>query len=379
LGALLLIATRGPLAEIALGSASRGSDVLILAPALLLGVAAGVQLALLTGHHRVRQVVAVNIGTAVAAAGFGVVIVATNGEAGLSSALLVTAGVQLALSWVARRRATRTMGNGARDLTAAAAQDLLRVGLPVAGSQLASGGAMLVAPLLVLQQLGTVEVGYYRAATAISVGYLTFFLAALTQDYLPRISAASDGADMAALVERRMRLVLGLGMPLILGLLAAGPVLVELLYTSDFAPAFSVLQWQLVGDLLRLPAWVLAFVLVARKSSSAYFGAELISGLTLIGGTLVGLALVGLSGAGVGYAVSQGLYYLVVWLLVRGRVPTVPGRLQALVLVAATASSIVLIAELSTLQRSALFGAAALVLAALAWPRIYRLHRTGEL
>jgi antigen flippase len=376
-GALLLIAFRQPLAEAFLGSPNRTGEVVVLAAALLLSVVSAFQVALLTGRHRIRAVTAVNIGTSLAAAGIGVAIVAVFGEAALAPAILVTAGFQLGLSRLALAGVPPTPQRASTGV-ASAARDLLRAGLPVTASQLASSGAQLVVPVLVLAMLGTVEVGYYRAAAAVSISYLTFFLAMLAQDYLPRVSGAADPAAVAELVERRMRLVVGLGMPIILGLLAAGPLLMDLLYSAAFAPAFAVLKWQLVGDLVRLPAWVLAFAVLARGRSSAYFSAELVSGLTLLGGSLLGLALIGLVGSGVGYAASQLIYYGVVWLLVRRTVPTIPGRLQAAVLVAAALSTVILMAQLGGAER-VVFALAAVAAAAAAWPRLYRLHGAGEL
>jgi PST family polysaccharide transporter len=376
-GAVLLIVFRQFVADAVLGSGSRTSDVLILALALLLSVAASIQLALLMGLHRIRAVVAVNIGTSLTATGIGVAVVAAFGEAALAPAILVTAISQLGFSRIAIARARRTAREAPSSI-AAAAGALLRVGLPVTASQLANNGAQLFVPVLVLAVLGTVEVGYYRAAAAVSISYLTFFLAMLAQDYFPRISGAVEPAAAAALIERRMRLVVGLGMPIIFALLAAGPLLIDLLYAREFAPAFGVLRWQLAGDLVRLPAWVLAFALLARGKSSVYFGAELISGLSLLAGTLLGLTLIGLVGSGVGYAVSQLIYYGVVWLLVRRLVATTPGRLQAVLLAATAITTLILMADLGGLERM-IFALAAAAAAVVAWPRLYQLHRAGEL
>jgi len=375
----LLIAMREPIADAILGSPARSRDVVLLSGALLLTVAAAVQVALLSGGHRVRAVATVSVVTGLAATGLGVTIVGIIGEDGIAVAMLVTAGVQLASSWTAgrwrrTRRATTEAG-----ATVRAFKDLLMLGVPVTASHVVGSGAQLVVPIIVLQVLGTADVGHFRAAGVISMGYLTVFLAALAQDYLPRAARARNQVVLGELVERRMRLILGLGIPIILALLASVPWLIDILYTSEFGPAREVLQWQLVGDLARLPAWVLVLVLLARGRGGEYFGAELLGGAVLIGASLGGMLAMGLVGAGVGYAVSQVAYYAGVWMLVRRHVATTPGRLQAVLLGTISAATILLLAPVGTLERSIAFAIAAIVAAALAWPRLYQLHNAGRL
>ena len=378
-GAVLLVAFREPISQLAMRSPARSSDVVLLAGAVLLTVLAVIEMGILAGHHRVRAVAAVSVGTGVTAAASGIALVALLGVGGFAPALLIVAAIQFLLARIAlaRRRAKE-------EVVAVAGQrharrQLLRLGLPVAGSQLVSTGATFVVPFIVLQVTQASDVGLFRAAAAISAGYLTFFLAALTQDYLPRIAAAHDEVAIAVLVERRMRLVLGLGVPVILGLLAVGPWLIEFLYSTDFAPAFEVLKWQLVGDLVRLPAWVLAFVLLARRTGMTYFGIEAASGAALLIGATVGLELVGLQGVGIAYAISQAIYYVTVWAFVRRAVPTVPGRLQAVVVAVAIGTALLLSLDVGLALQSAILGGATLALAGVAWPRMYRLQRVGEL
>lgn len=378
--AMVLIAIREPLAEIVLGTANRSPMFVILGVALGFAIAASVQVALLTGLHRVRRVVMVNVVTSAAAAAFGIALVAALGEDGLAPGVLATAAVQFALARafvVSERRSFEPPS--ATELHPRRIGTLISSGLPVAAGQLAGSGALYLVPVIVLQVLQTDEVGYYRAAAAISIGYLTFFLAALTQDFYPRLGRNTDQVPLSVLIERRMRLLLALGVPLIVGLLATGPLLIQVLYTAQFAPAYAVLQWQLIGDLLRLPAWVFLFVLLSRASTGSYLRAELAGGVSLLVGSYLGIVLLGLVGAGMGYALSQLVYFVASWLLVRRYVATTPGRLQGVVLATAALASLVVLAPLPLSAKSALLGAAALVFAAVAWPRLYRLHQRGEL
>ena len=380
LGAGALIVLREPAAAIALGSADRATEVVLLAAALLFSITAAANVSVLNGRREIAALTFLSVATAAVAAVAGIALVWTYGLEGLAPAVLAGAGANLVLAWWFQWRASSPTASVATPGdTAEAARGLISVGAPIAVSQLAGAGAVLVAPVLVLHLLGPADVGYYRAAATISIGYLTVLVAALTQDYLPRLAGAQSAEERATMVERQMRLLLGLSVPAILALLAAGPLVLQLLYSEEFTPSFEVLKWQLVGDLIRIPAWILAFVLLAAGRTKALFFGELMAGAGLVIGITVGVNLLGLAGAGVGYAVAQIGYYAMVWLLVRRELSARPGRLQLAVLASVLAAVTILGLDPDDSIRFVLFATAALLAAAIAWPRIYRLHRAGQL
>jgi O-antigen/teichoic acid export membrane protein len=353
------------------------TDVVLIAVAASLTVVSWVQLAVQNAHHEIRAVVAVNVGTALASAAVGIALVSAMGIRGLAPALCVTAAVQLALA-IAFGRQYFPRQFRFRQPEFAAVRSLIGSGVPVLASQIGSIGAAFVLPLMILAREGAEGVGLYRSAAAISVGYLTFFISALTQDYLPRVAAARDPAYLAILVERRMRIVVGLAAPIIVALLAVGPWLLGALYTDAFRPAISVLQWQLIGDLFRLPASVLGFVLLARRTAFQYAGVELLGGTLLVLGTWLGLQLGGLAAVGPAYLAAQMITYGVVWLAVRRFLPTAPGRLQLVTVAVAGSCAVILLVDPPEIIRVGLLAMAAIALGLLAFPRLRELHFSGE-
>jgi hypothetical protein len=91
------------------------------------------------------------------------------------------------------------------------------------------------------------------------------------------------------------------------------------------------------------------------------------------------MAAFGLPGAGVGYLVSQTIYFVAVWVIVRRQVPTHPGRLQFVLLLVALGCGGLLLLRPSETIRLVVFGLSAIGLAAVGWPRMYRMHVKGEL
>ena len=380
---VLLAATREAVATYALGSPGRSNDVILLGVAVGLTLLGGVPISSMTGRGRIRALTVTAIVSSVAGGIMAVALVWLFHVDGLSVAVVTTLAVGLivavGISAKVESPTDEIPATSHREVFHAAGS-LFRFGLPYTASAVVGVGAQLVIPVLVLNQLDSQAVGIYRASATISVGYIAFIVASIAQDFYPRLAAASPSA-VVDLVERRMRLVLALAVPLILLTLGIAPLVIEALYSSEFREADRVLRWQLVGDLLKLPAAVLAFVLLARAGASWYLLAELIGGAGLIIATVLCIEQFGIEGAGIAYLVSFAIYYLAVWLLAHRWAPTTPGRLQAVVvaLVVLCIAGNVFMGGSELAPRGAVFVAAALVAALIAIPRLLQHHRNEAL
>lgn len=375
--ALIVVLFREEVATWVFGTPSASPYVLFVGPAIVLTALAYLETGILTGHQRIRTIALANVFAAVIGMVVGVAAVMTLGLPGFAPAILVSAAAHFL--FVRRRTHAFARASHATQIEGReAATRLIRLGAPACVSQLAAVGAQLVISVVILHALGEHEVGLYRAASMISIAYLTLFLSTLSYEFLPRIARLRPD-ELGAAVDRHMRLLLGIGLPLILALFALGPYVLELLFSEAFVPAMSVLQWQLVGDLLRLPAWALAFALIARSRGGMFLGLEALTGAALMVAVPLGVHFAGIEGVGMGYAVAQAVYLVVAWAITSRLGVTSPGRLQAVVVVIAVIASTSIILGIPLLIRGVLFGALAIILAVLASSRLYALHRAGEL
>ena len=319
LAVLVLGVFRLPISHLMLGGPEHPEYVVLLGLAVLFTLATGLQTNTLNSYHRVKTLAKINVVTAVLGSCINIVTVWFLGKQGIVPAII--AGT--AASWAASRyflwrevgpapaRPTR------RDVLTAT-WSLLRFGGPFTASMMVGGGVQLVLPILVLHVLGKGGVGFYKAATAISLNYLGFLLTALSYDYYPRASAVRDQPHLLIdLVNKQHRIIMLLAVPIILGALAMVPYLVPLVYSRQFYPTVELLEWQLVGDLFRFSSWTMSFVVLARSSSSIYFCTELTYGLTTFFTSWVGMRLFGLTGLGMAFIATYIVYYLVLWFILK--------------------------------------------------------------
>lgn len=343
LAVFLMILLRAPLSRMMLGDAQHGGAVIFVAAALLFTLAAGIQISTLNAHHRVSELARAGMLTSVLGVGSSVLIIWRWRTQGIVWAVLTITAFSWVISFYYARRRAPAPGihvNLRERWTAARA--LLRFGGPFTASQLVGSGVQLVLPVIVLHVLSTNDVGFYRAAAAISVSYLGFIIAAMAQDYYPRLSAAADQpASLCRLINDQYRLVLLLAGPVILAMLALVPYLVPLFYTRQFTPTVALLEWQLIGDIFKFAAWTMAFVILVRSGSLTFFFIELVGGVSMLGFSWLGMRWLGLEGLGLGFLLCTGVYYLLCWIILRRTLGLRWTRQNVLLFLTITAAALV--------------------------------------
>lgn len=284
-----------------------------LALALAASIMAGGHVALLTGLQRFADLVKVNVGGAVL--GTAVTAAATwwSREWALAAALAaVPVFTWLAASWATRF--VRPRRSGFREIVRVF-RPIVRLGV-IFSASLLLGQVVQVAVRLYLERRASLEsVGYYQAAWTIANVYLGLVLGAMASEYFPRISRiADDVSQLNASVNAQVRLALTVGVPLTLGTMVAAPLMIALLYDASFGPSVELLRWQMLGDVFKLPAWALAFLLLAREERRHYFVAELLWGSAYLTLTLALFPIWGFRGLGLAYVGAYVTYLAaVVW------------------------------------------------------------------
>jgi PST family polysaccharide transporter len=319
----LLTAYRVPLSLWALGSEAHQDAILWMGCALCFSVGMNVQNGLLNTFHRVE-----------ALATYGVVNTFLNGSVSIASVCLwhsrgiipAVVGGSVA-SWIASRyffwkNVPRSLGSPSFRDALHAAYALLRFGVPFTLSSAVGTGVQLALPIVVLHLVNTEGVAYYKAAAAISVGYLGFLVTAMSQDYYPRLSAVRDHPQkMVCLVRDQYRMVMLLASPIILSTLALVPYLVPMVYSRRFGPTVNILEWQLIGDLFKFSSWTMSFAILARCTPKVYFITECLGGAAMLGCTWWGVRLFGIAGLGIGFLAAYAIYYMVVRTVLLREIP----------------------------------------------------------
>ncbi len=315
LGGALFVLFRAPLAAFILHDPTKASWVVWLGVALWAAVASGGQLAVINGLRRIGDLAKANVWGAALGTGAALVTITLSGETGLVAAIVAPPlATWLAAWWLSKNIPTAPLG--AYRALWRPLRRMVSLGVVFSASLVLSGVAQFASRLIVQRALGLESVGYFQAAWSVSNVYLSFVLTALAAEYYPRISALSDDkARLNNAVDTQITVALLLAGPVILGMILFAPWAVTLLYSDAFGATVAVLRWQLVGDVLKVAAWAVAFLLLAREARWPYFVSELLWSALYVAALFFLVPTYGLPAAGLLYALCYALYLglVVMW------------------------------------------------------------------
>lgn len=164
-------------------------------------------------------------------------------------------------------------------------------------------------------KFGLEAAGYWQAVTKISDIYLMMVTLTLSAYYLPRISEIRETKELKKEILKTYQFVLPLAACGALSIYLLRDFIVSVLFTPDFRPMISLFAWQLLGDVLKIGSWILAYVLLGRASAKAFVMAEIIFSILLVAVTILLTTLFGLVGSVMAFALNYLLYWVAMFYL----------------------------------------------------------------
>ena len=195
----------------------------------------------------------------------------------------------------------------------------VRRGLPYVVSGIATSAATMAVPIIILNSGSMDDVGLYRAAFAIMVGYAGMVFVAMDADYYPRLSSVHQHtAEMNRCLNQQIDVCVLLVAPLLILLTLCLPIAIRILYVQEFMSMQTMALLATFYTFFRAIMLPVAYVPLAKGKSMVYLGVELASNLVFCLFIWLGWTMYGLNGIGVALSLTA-LYDVLVVLLVYGR------------------------------------------------------------
>jgi enterobacterial common antigen flippase len=318
LGALMLVIFCVPVSRLSFGDNRHVAEVAWLGLAVLFGAVSSGQMALVQGMRRIGDLARVNILGSFYGLLVSLPLIYLYGKSGVVPSLVCAAGLGITVSWWYSRKITvPRMPMRLVDISDEVAA-LLRLGFVFMASGFMTMAVGYLVRIIVLRRLGEAEAGYYQSAWTLGGLYVSFILQAMAADFFPRLTAvANDNAECNRLVNEQAEVGLLIGGPGVLGTLTFAPLIIQVFYSSKFGPAVEILRWICLGMTLRVAAWPMGYIPVARGARKIFFWAEVGGNLMQVGLVWLGVLRFGLNGTGIGFFASYALFSLCVYAIVR--------------------------------------------------------------
>ncbi|WP_299640439.1 O-antigen translocase [Devosia sp.] len=309
-----------PASQLTFGTADYALAIALLGLVVFLRLLAGAQTALIQGSRRIGHLAMLSIFSAAASVLVTVPVVFFWGEAAIVPSLILTALAASLVAWWYGRRIHPPAVALSRSSLRAETGELLRLGVAFMVSGFLTMGAAYAIRIVVLHDSGVLAAGLYQAAWAVAGLYVGFVLQAMGADFYPRLTGvADDNVAVARLVNEQTEISLLLAGPGVIATITLAPLAIASFYSSEFAGAESLLRWLCLGMMLRVVAWPMGFIIVAKGWQKMFIVLEIAAAVVHVGLAALLVPLIGLDGAGVAFASLYFYHSLLVYLIVRRR------------------------------------------------------------
>ncbi len=172
-------------------------------------------------------------------------------------------------------------------------------------------GGILLSRLIVVDYHGIEAAGMFETAWAISAAYIGLILNSIGLYFLPAVSEKMETEQRNAVIRRVLVLATVVATLALSVMIVLKPILVSLLYSTAFLDSLVMIQWMLVGELLKIVGWVFGVALLGVQLGLWFL---IINSVFMIG--FIGLLFIGMEFfddmvvVGVAYFIS-GVGYLI--------------------------------------------------------------------
>lgn len=159
---------------------------------------------------------------------------------------------------------------------------------------------------------GLAYVGFFNAGTVLIGSYFGTITKAMNTDYYPRISAVNnDNSKLQDEVFKQSKVALVLLIPLAVLFILFSPLLIRILYSTEFSIVTQYTDWAVFGIMLGVVSDCIGFILIAKQESKLYLTISILFKVVLLPIFIVLYHYYGLIGLGIAYTINVALQLLV--------------------------------------------------------------------
>lgn len=174
---------------------------------------------------------------------------------------------------------------------------------------------MLLIRSLIIRKIGLAENGFFDALTRISIFYTPFITNILWSYTFPIYCGIKDNQQLNYEINKFVRLSLILFVPICIAIMIFGNFFTILLFSKGFIPIVSLFILWFVVDLLRVTAWPLNIVLIAKDRMKLAVSLEFFWNATFLVSAYLLIGRYSLKGIVISYIFSFALFLLINYLI----------------------------------------------------------------
>jgi len=175
-------------------------------------------------------------------------------------------------------------------------------------SALAGPLSLILVRNILIENTGWNLTGQWQAVWKISEVYLSVITVALSVYYLPRLSKLKSYGAIKSEIITVAKVLLPLVAFLSVGVFILRDLVISVLFTSEFNDARNYFAIQLIGNVIKIAGWLLAFVMLSKGASKWFISTEIIFSSSFVLLAYIFVSKYGAHGANFAYLLNYLAY-----------------------------------------------------------------------
>lgn len=286
---------------------------IVLAPAVGMAAVTGGETAILKGTRRLRSLATIQVYTVVASLIITAPLLYFFGHTGVVPMIVLTAAAAMIITVAYSYRYHPPTLAILRIGLSPEVKQMVRLGLAYSVAGIMGTGADFLIRSFLSNEASLGAVGLYNAGYMMTIVYAGMVFAALESDFFPRLSAVNTDREACnAIVNRQAEVSLMIISPLLVVFTTLLPLVVTLLFSSEFFPVVGMVQVITLALYLRAARLPVAYLTLAKGDSRSYMFLEAYSDILTVVAVIVGYNVGSLTGIGTGLLVTEIVDLIVV-------------------------------------------------------------------
>lgn len=279
---------------------------------IFLFVINGLLLSILNGLKEIKTWVSINIIQSLYSLIFTTILIVFLGLDGALIALVTNQSVILIIVlWMLRKHPIIKLENFRRNFDSIEAKKLSGFALMTIISAATVPVSHLIIRNYIGENLGWDAAGHWQAIWYISTMYLTVVTTTLGIYYLPKLSEITDKVELRKELWQGYKIIMPIVIMISITIFLLKDFIIWLLFTKDFMPMRELFLWQLIGDVVKIAAWLIAYLMLAKAMTKTFIFTEIVFSLNFVLISIWFLNQYGLIGISYSFAANYLIYFVV--------------------------------------------------------------------
>ncbi len=174
----------------------------------------------------------------------------------------------------------------------------------------ASSIMMLVVRDYLTQNFSAESAGYWQGIWSLSQVSLSLITMSLSTYLLPTLSGLKDSKQISIELQKAYLLMIPVAISISLFAYLLREPIILILFTEKFMPMEELFAWQFVGNVIKVAAWLLGYLVVAKAMIKTVVVTEVIFAISFIVFTILLTDYYGLIGVTQAYTINSFLHLL---------------------------------------------------------------------